>query len=198
MTVARAPLIVTLAFVLAGALGGCAKKVVQAAPAPVPPLEVPVAPPRVLGPVEEPPAPPSEPEPRETPQRPARPRQTPRPVGAPPETRPDAPKPEGAPAEPPVPTASPDAAREPPVTLKTPQTANETEAERRVREVLGRASRQLARVNRAALNSDARAQFDTAQRFIAQATDALKVRNFMFAAYLAEKAETLANGLGGR
>lgn len=186
VTAAHAPLTVTLAIVLAGAAAGCAKKTVQAAPAPPPPLEVPVAPPRVLGPVEEQTAPSAEPEPRETPPRPARPRQASRPPATPADARPEPPAPEAA------------APTEPTVTLTTPQTANETETERRVREVLGRASRQLQRVNRAGLNSDARVQFDTAQRFIAQATDALRVRNFMFAAYLAEKAETLANGLSGR
>jgi hypothetical protein len=72
------------------------------------------------------------------------------------------------------------------------------ESERRIRDVLAKAARGLEAVNRALLTADARSQFDTARRFIGQATDALAARNYMFAAYLADKAETLARGLAGR
>jgi hypothetical protein len=67
-----------------------------------------------------------------------------------------------------------------------------------VRDVLGRASSTLQRIDRSRLSADARAQFETAQRFIDQSKDALEARNFMFAAYLADKAATLATGLSGR
>jgi hypothetical protein len=131
--------------------------------------------------------------------RPSRPR-TPRTPAPATDTRPDPPKPEPPATETPaVPAAEPSRpADSPSSALRTPQTANDAEAERRVRDVLGRASRGLEAVNRAQLSSDARAQFDTARRFIDQATDALKARNYMFAGYLADKAETLARGLAGR
>jgi hypothetical protein len=88
--------------------------------------------------------------------------------------------------------------QDPATALKTPQTANDAEAERRVKEVLTRAARELDGLQVARMSADARAQFETAQRFIGQATDALKARNYMFAGYLADKAETLARGLAGR
>ena len=49
---------------------------------------------------------------------------------------------------------------------------------------------------RGARATDARAQYDTARRFIDQAEGALRARNYMFASYLADKAETLARGPG--
>jgi hypothetical protein len=87
---------------------------------------------------------------------------------------------------------------EPTSVLQTPQTADDGEAARRIREVLTRARRDLARVNARALGSDARAQYETARRFVDQAEDALTVKNYMFARYLADKAEALARGLQGR
>jgi hypothetical protein len=82
--------------------------------------------------------------------------------------------------------------------LRTPQTANDGQAERRIRDALGRAGKALEGIRRASLSNDARVQYDTARRFIDQATGALNARNYMFAAYLADKAETLARGLSGR
>jgi hypothetical protein len=138
-------------------------------------------------------------EPPAEPPRPARPRQPARAPAATGETRPDPAKPEaaateGAPA-PPGETARPE---QPATVLRTPQTANDGEADRRVRDVLARATRALEAINRAQLSNDARAQFDTARRFIDQSSDALKARNYMFARYLADKAEALAKGLAGR
>jgi hypothetical protein len=103
-------------------------------------------------------------------------------------------EPAPAPAEP-VEAARP---AEPAPVLRTPDTADDSEAARRVRDALGRANSQLARVNAGALGKDARAQYDTARRFIDQAEGALRARNYMFASYLADKAETLARGLVGR
>jgi hypothetical protein len=48
------------------------------------------------------------------------------------------------------------------------------------------------------LNADARAQYDQSKRFMEQAQQALRDRNFVFAATLADKAATLAAGLSGR
>jgi hypothetical protein len=131
---------------------------------------------------------------------PSRPRATPRPGPGTGETRPETAKPDAIPTDPATGAAAADAARPPAegAGLRTPQTANDAEAERRVRDVLARATRDLERVDRRTLGADARAQFDTARRFIDQASEALKVRNYMFAAYLADKAEALARGVAGR
>ena len=61
-----------------------------------------------------------------------------------------------------------------------------------IRDLLGRAARDLSRVNAGSLNSDGRAQYDQASRFIQQAEDALKSRNIVFAGKLADKAVTMA------
>ncbi|MGE3843169.1 MAG: hypothetical protein AB7I50_16475 [Vicinamibacterales bacterium] len=177
---------------------GCAKKAPPVVPEPPVALEVPVPPPRILAPLPpaEPPAvqteAPADPPPATRPRTPARASGTERSPAGKPET----------PTENAAPTVeAPRAAGEvvaPTPALRTPQTANDTEAERRVRDVLGRALRGLEGINRAALSADARAQFDTARRFVDQATDALKARNYMFAGYLADKAEQLARGLAGR
>jgi len=79
--------------------------------------------------------------------------------------------------------------------LRTPQTADESNAERRTREVLGRAATLLDRVNPATLGQQARQQHETARRFVDQAQQAIVERNFVLASYLADKAETLAKGL---
>ncbi len=79
--------------------------------------------------------------------------------------------------------------------LRTPQTADEGQAGKRVREVLRRATELLSQVNPAALSREARTQHDTARRFVEQSEQALLERNFVFASYLADKAETLARGL---
>lgn len=167
---------------------GCAQPRPTVAPEVPPPLEVPVVPPRVLVPLpEEPPAVADDApaEPRRP--RPARPATRPDPAPAKPDPAPDTPaEPAPKPAEPPAPV------------LQTPQTVDDGEAARRVRDVLTRAERDLGRVNRASLGSDARTQFETARRFIDQAEGALKARNYVFASYLADKAEALARGLLGR
>ena len=79
--------------------------------------------------------------------------------------------------------------------LRTPQTADESNAERRTKDVLGRAAQLLDRVNPATLGQQARQQHETARRFVEQAQQALVERNYVLASYLADKAETLARGL---
>jgi hypothetical protein len=175
------------------AVSGCARpKPVAVTPPPA--LEVPVVPPRVVAalPEEQPPeeTAPAQPEKPRTP-RPARPR--PRPVSPPAEAAP--PKPDAG-QEPAVEPAKP--TDQPPPVLRTPQTVDEPEAARRVRAALARATDQLARVNVGALSADARGQYETARRFVDQAEGALRARNYLFASYLADKAETLARGLRGR
>jgi len=96
--------------------------------------------------------------------------------------------------------SDPPAASEPAVSpapvLRTMQSADESQAERRIREVLLRARGVLSRVTVASLSQEARQQHDTARRFVLQAEQALLERNFVFATYLADKAEALAKGLG--
>ncbi len=86
----------------------------------------------------------------------------------------------------------------PPPTLQTTRAQQEAEVERNVRVLLARAADGLKRINYRALNPDARAQYDTARRFMSQAEDALRVKNLVFADNLADKAATLAAQLSNR
>ena len=70
--------------------------------------------------------------------------------------------------------------------------------ERGILDTLSRATASLNRVDYRTLNADARTQYDQAVRFVSQARDALGVRNLVFAANLADKAQTLASQLAGR
>jgi hypothetical protein len=63
--------------------------------------------------------------------------------------------------------------------------------------MLARASRDLTRVDYARLTVDGRAQYDQSRRFSQQAEQALRDRNVVFAATLADKAATLAAELLG-
>jgi hypothetical protein len=58
--------------------------------------------------------------------------------------------------------------------------------------MLARASRDLSRVNYSRLGADGRAQYEQSKRFSTQAEEALRERNLVFAATLADKAATLA------
>ena len=154
-----------------------------------PPLDAPAPPPRVVPvavapiesqpivaspPVGDVPAPPPS---DRIPERPAAPRQE----------RPERPGP--APAEPAA-VARP--APDPPERNTLQTTANPAAAEQRTRAALANATRDLGRIDARALGTDARAQYDIARRFVAQASDALNKKNFEFAQQLADKAATLA------
>ena len=153
----------------------CAKAQAKTAAA-GPPLEVPAPPARVLAPVEEP-ATASAPPPR------------------PPARRPEPERPDSsAPAA--ATTGQP--AAEPPRELRPASPAADAAAERETRDSLARAAGALSRVDYGRLNADARAQYDQSKRFMEQAQQALRDRNFVFAATLADKAATLAAGLSGR
>ena len=67
-----------------------------------------------------------------------------------------------------------------------------------MRDQLALATGALRRVDYLGLNADARSQYDTAKRFIEQAEQALKEKNLVFAAKVAEKAAGLAASLVGR
>jgi hypothetical protein len=174
---------------------GCATRTVPVAPPP-PALAVPVVPPRVLAPLPEPEAPPAavpEAEAPATPQRPPRNPARPKPDAARDPGKPETPAETGE-ATPPAETKPADAGSP----LRTPQTANDQQAERRIRDALGRAAKTLSQVNVQNLGADARQQYESARRFVDQADGALKAGNYMFASYLADKAEALARGLVGR
>jgi hypothetical protein len=113
----------------------------------------------------------------------------PRPQTRPPAPRPEPPKIEPARTEPPLPAAAP-----PALTLK-PAPGSEQKTEASIRDLMLRASRDLQRVNYAALDADGRAQYDTARRFMQQAEDAMKGGNLAFAGKLADKAATMASVL---
>ncbi len=155
---------------------GCAK--LHARTQPIgPPLETPPPPPRVLVPLEsEPIAPPSAPIGEATGRPPAR--------GAPPRVPPRTER-----TETPAPRVP---AEEAPETRTLQTTANAAEAEQNTRARLAVAARALRRIDYRSLGVDAKAQYDIAKRFVAQAEEALKVKNFVFAAQLADKAAALA------
>jgi hypothetical protein len=110
----------------------------------------------------------------------------------PPEVAPPTPPPAPPPAQPAVTADRPIAppSQEPPPTLQT--TANPEAAEQRTRAALANATRDLGRIDVRMLSADGKAQYDIARRFVAQATEALNLKNFEFAQQLADKAATLA------
>lgn len=168
-----------LSFAVA-ALGACATTQARTAVA-AEPLMVPPVPARVLVPEIEEVAPVSIEEPATAPARPAPPRDPKAPEK--PETRT-----EETPAPPPRAEETP--------RVRTPQTANDEQAERLVRAIMARAQATLNNVDYRALSQAARQQYDTAKRFINQANSALTIRNYVFARNLADKADTLARQLG--
>jgi len=170
---------VTLIVLLTASLGACAAKAQVRTEIPVPPLDPPPPPPRVVAVYTEPEpiavVPAAEPATPVRPQtRPTRPEQKPEPAA----TTPDPVESVARPA--------------PPSLTLTPTAGSEAQTVTAIRDLLNRAQRDLSRVNVASLNSDARAQYDTARRFIQQADDALKTRNIVFAGKLADKAATMA------
>ena len=67
-----------------------------------------------------------------------------------------------------------------------------------MRDTLARAARDINRVNYSRLSAEGRAQYEQSRRFSTQAEQALKERNLIFAATLADKAATLATELFSR
>jgi type IV secretory pathway VirB10-like protein len=175
--------------VTAALTAGCAKAQAKSVPE-GPPLDVPAPPPRVLAPLEEPViavAPEPEPQPAAA----APPRTPPRPPVR--RAEPERLEPAPAAVTPPV-EAPPVEPRE----LRPASPARDAAAEKGVRDTLARAARDLSRVDYGKLSADARAQYDQSKRFTQQAEQALRDRNFVFAATLADKAVTLATELLGR
>jgi hypothetical protein len=181
--------------------GACAKAKAASAPD-GPPLAMPQPPPRVLAPVDEPlAATPTNPEPPATtaPRTPARPAPrrpatagtaTPEPE---PRQEPATPTPPPAAAQQPTPTPT-----EPPRELRPAVSAADAAEERKVRDVLQRAARDLSRVDYRKLTPEGRSQYEQSKRFTDQAEQAIKDRNYVFATTLADKAAALAAELLGR
>lgn len=167
---------------------GCAKAAAASAPA-GPPLQVPSPPERVLAPVEEPAVAAAAPVPDTTPA-----------VAAP--ARPTRPTAEARPAPPAAATPPPAAAPPPPPPaaprdLRAPSPANAA-TERSVRDLLARAARDINQVDYSRLSAEGKSQYEQSKRFSIQAEQALRERNLIFAATLADKAATLAAELLGR
>jgi hypothetical protein len=172
-----------VAVLLAAGGAACAKARAETIVVEGPPLQVPDPPSRVLVPVEDLVSTPLVPEPE------------PAPVAATPRT-PPRPTAEAKPQPAPQPVVAPPPVAEP-RDLRTASPTN-TDSERSVRELLARAARDIVRVEYSRLSADGRAQYDQSKRFSAQAEQALKERNLIFAATLADKAATLATELLGR
>jgi hypothetical protein len=172
---------------------GCVKTKAASVPD-GPPLAVPMAPPRVLAPVEEepladnPPPPETAPAPPRTNARPANP-QPPRRPPTTTTTPVEEPKPE-------PPAQTPPAVTEAPAPRPAPTQADAA-AERKVRDVMRKASADIGRVDYQRLSTEGKQQYDFSKRFNEQAEQALKERNYAFATTLAEKAADLAAALLG-
>ncbi len=170
-------------------LAGCASRA-NADVVPVgPPLAVPVAPAHEIAieqvaeapPPEEPPAP----EPATSSPKPVITKPLPRTIQPRAETT-------SPPTTPPAAAAPPQA--EAPTVRATPAAGSAAE-ERKVRDLLFRASESLKKVPYDKLSTEGRAQYDQSKRFSGDAEQAIKERNFVYALTLAEKAATLASEL---
>lgn len=180
-------LLLTVAVLATGvsSAAGCARARAQTVPD-GPPLAVPTPPARVILPPEEPviaALPPVETPPivPSAPQRP--PAARPAPPSATPAATTSAP-----PAPPPV--------VEPP--RPSPPSAADIASERRIRQILGRATRDIGRITPGRLSAAGRAQYEQSRSLSEQAELAIADRNWVFAETLADKAATLAAELVGR
>jgi hypothetical protein len=166
-------------------------------PAERPALEVPPVPPRVLEPADV--GAPARPEPVEDLPPPPTNQPRPRPPARDTAQREPAktdPKPDIPPAETPATQPAPAASNVPP--LRIPGNADAAQAERQVRETIGRADGLLSRVDYGRLSQNSRKAYDEAKLFMQGADGALKESNFELARELAGKAEKLARELQGR
>jgi hypothetical protein len=183
---------------LGGALAtGCAKARAVHEPE-MPPLAMPMPPDRVLPPLEAGPieaaAPEQQPETPEQRRPPARQRgetaraDTQRVVRED-TVKPEAQQPLGEASVPPEPAPVPAA----PALQLAPSA--DAASEQGIRRQLTRASGDLGNVDYRALNDDAKAQYETAKRFIELAEQSIRDRNLVFAQTLADKAQAIAEVL---
>ena len=173
---------------LIGALAaGCAKARAQTVPD-GPALVMPQPPSRVFAPIEDEPLVSSPTTPlAPAPQLPA----SPQPSGRRAATTPPEP-------EKPAPAPAPPAAAEVPRELRAASSPADSEAERRINEVLRNAARDLNRVDYRGLTRGGRESYDQAKDFILEAEKGLRERNFVYAQTVADKAAKLASELAGR
>jgi hypothetical protein len=172
-----------LAAALAAAAAGCAKARAQTVPN-GPPLAMPDPPSRVFAPLEDEPLVSSPVADAEVATAPAVP------PPAPPARRPTAtPEPEKPAAPAPAPAA------ETPRELRAASSPADSEAERRITEIIGSAKRDLNRVDYRGLTIGGRESYDQAKGFIDEAEKALVARNFIYAETAADKAAKLATEL---
>ncbi len=173
------------------ALTACGKQRVATQPD-LPPLAPPPPPPRIVAPPdtsEQPPEP--VPEPDRKPSHRVPPRNE---AAREPPPKPEAPKPQTpVTPTPPVRDEAP-----PPTTLQTKPPATQAKMDQQARGLLAQAKKDLSRVDQRSLNADGKGQYETARRFVEQAEQALKERNFVLALELADKAATIAGVLVGR
>ena len=189
------------AVVLVPMLSGCASLSAKGKAPELPPMNVPPPPPRVIEPTPEPlPEPVADLPPAPTASNAPRGNSRP-PVSRPPQTESRAP--ESKPAEPAPPaTQDPAPVQQPPTPpttpLRTPQTADSSNAEKAVRSTLDRARDLLSKVDYGRLSPERKKAYDDAQRHMQQAEAALKEGNFVLADAAAKKAETYARELAGK
>ena len=189
--------IVLVALAFGAVSAACATTRAQTPTTARPALEVPPVPPRVVEPV----LPPEAPAPElvgELPTAPSTP--------APPRPRPNTPPPasretkaDAKPTEPPQ-TTEPAAPANPPSPspvgpLRTSRTADGPQAERQIRDTIGRANQLLGRVPFQKLSQERQAVYNQVKQFIEQAEAATKEGRFDLALEYADKAENLAKQL---
>jgi hypothetical protein len=168
---------------------GCAKARAQTVPD-GPPLAVPAPPSRVFAPIEDEEPLASSPVAPETPVKPPNVNAQKPPANRKPETE----RVETAPTPAPTPTPSPETPRE----LRAASSPADAEAERKIGELLRRASQTLGGIYYQGLSTGRREQYEQAKAFITEADKAMKERNFVYAETLADKAAKLATELSGR
>ena len=187
-------LVIVFVVLAAGAIAaGCVTTRAQAPGPKMPALEVPPVPPRMIEPAALPPAPvPELVEDLPPAQPPAAPR--PRPAA-----RDNTQKPEPKPAEPPAAEQPPAVAVNPPAAtvppLRTAKIGDGVQAERQIRDIIGRANGLLGRVDYRRLTPERRKAYDQAKQFIDGAEAAIRDAKFEYALELADKAETFAKEL---
>ncbi len=190
---------VAVVLLLGAVASGCSVPLRSHAPIERPALDVPPAPPRVIDPAPVPevvqlepvsdlPPPPADPRPV---------RRLPKEISSNATQKPE-PKPEAPPVADPASSAGPAQTTPPVPVLRTPATADTAAADRRIRDILGRAQVVLRNVDYQKLNEQRKGAYDQAKSSIEEAETALKESNFELAEQMAEKADKLATELQGR
>lgn len=168
---------------------GCAKARAQTVPDGAP-LAVPAPPSRVFAPIDDE-------EPLATASAPTDPTTKPPQASPTPAVRPKRPETERA-EQAPAPSPAPAAAPEPPRELRAASAPVDTAAERKINDMLRRASQMLANIYYQGLSTGGQENYNLAKALIGEAERALKERNFVIAETQADKAAKLATELSRR